>query len=52
MCDKFHTPCSQPPDKPRLVEYAIKLHQVGLARLAGLRAVRYKIVGLFPAKKS
>ena len=38
--------CSQPPDKPKLVGYAMKLDLSILARLAGLRAVRYKIVGI------
>ena len=38
--------CSQPPDKPKLVQYAMKLDLINLARLAGLRAVRYKIVGI------
>ena len=34
------------PDKPKLVGYAMKLDLVSLAGLAGLRAVRYKIVGI------
>ena len=38
--------CSQPPDKPKLAGYAMKLDLTSLARLAGLRAVRYKIVGI------
>ena len=38
--------CLQRPDKPKLVGYAMKLDLVSLARLAGLRVVRYKIVGI------
>ena len=38
--------CSQPPDKPKLVGYAMKLDLDSLARLAGLRAVRYTIVSI------
>ena len=42
----FYCICLQPPDKPKLVWNARKLDLVGLARLAGLKAVRYKIVGI------
>ena len=38
--------CSQPPDKPKLVEYAMELDLVNPARLAGWWAVRYKPVGI------
>ena len=38
--------CSQPPDKPKLIGYAMKLDLASLARLASLRALRYKIVGI------
>ena len=40
----FFSDCLQPPDKPKLVGHAMKLDLVSLARLAGLRAVNYKIV--------
>ena len=33
---------SQPPDKPKLVGYAMKLHLVSLARLAGLMSGKVK----------
>ena len=45
FCYPSTRPCSQPPDKPKLVGYAMKLDLVSFARLAGLRAVRFKIVG-------
>ena len=35
-----------PPEKPKPLWYVMKLDLVRLARLAGLRAVRYKIVGI------
>ena len=37
---------SKPPDKPKLVRFARKLDLVNLACLAGLRVVRYEIVGI------
>ena len=44
-CFRFlNAVCYQPPFKPKLVRYAMKLDLVSLARLAGLRVVRYKIV--------